>query len=300
MQYGAGCRAAATAARHRLQSAPGCSRGLAAACRRAAPLTLKVAPSASWWPLTSSPRSGMSSPRASRSMPAAAATRGRADGCRALRCGAATGRGARAARGAPLLLPPAHARGAAWRPGSARKFAVRLNTCMVPEFVRMGDLASRSGDRPRRSTSPQPQTLQVKGAIGCSKADYRTDACHEECGAALSAAADDLPIGAPVPHPAPAPPAARRPPLPEAGSSRITQRLNSAAYWRVRAGEGESRLSDGEGVDRAGGVLARALDPALVADLHLADPQLAARHARAQQLVAAALIAVGGAGHHLV
>lgn len=50
---------------------------------------------------------------------------------------------------------------------------------------------------------------------------------------------------------------------------------------------------DGEGVPGALGVLVDALEPPLVADLDLQDVDLAARDCRRDELVAAALIAVG-------
>jgi hypothetical protein len=105
---------------------------------RAPPLTLNVAPSASWWPRTSSPRSGMSSPSASRSMPAAAATprRGcRGGGCAAAGAGAAVGCAARQRRAPlPLLRPAAHVRGA----GRAPRAAERPSVLIANAAPRMG------------------------------------------------------------------------------------------------------------------------------------------------------------------
>ena len=59
-------------------------------------------------------------------------------------------------------------------------------------------------------------------------------------------------------------------------------------------------LRQRERVGRADRVLVHALEPPLVAHLHLVDPQLAAGHARRDDLVAAALVAVGRAREDLV
>ena len=69
---------------------------------------------------------------------------------------------------------------------------------------------------------------------------------------------------------------------------------------RSRVHHGASALHHGEGVPGANGVLLGALEPALVAALHLDQVQVAVGHGGGNQLVAAALITVSGTGQHLV
>ena len=65
------------------------------------------------------------------------------------------------------------------------------------------------------------------------------------------------------------------------------------------AAVGALRLYHGEAVPGAQGVVLCALEPALVANLHLQQVQVAVGDGGGDQLVAAALIAVGGAGQDL-
>lgn len=58
------------------------------------------------------------------------------------------------------------------------------------------------------------------------------------------------------------------------------------------------RLCDGEGVPGAQGLVLCALEPALVAHLHLEQVEVALGHGGGDQLVAATLIAIGGTGEH--
>ena len=65
-----------------------------------------------------------------------------------------------------------------------------------------------------------------------------------------------------------------------------------------RSGDTPSRLT-GEGVERGEGVVLCALEPPLVPGLHLEDVEVAPVDGGGNQLVAAALVAVGGTGQGL-
>ena len=79
-----------------------------------------------------------------------------------------------------------------------------------------------------------------------------------------------------------------QPPLPQTQSSALLLPLK-----RPRLRLHSRSCGDRERVEDAVGLLVDALEPALVADLQLEDPQLAAADGGVDELVAAALVAIG-------